>query len=675
MNRVQHGQTKKKKVFADNLNAAFSRPQQDQGQSTTSSDHTPSNNPPSHHRHHHHHRDGKKNKNVEQQQGGVNVPARTSESSTPSNTSTRGSLVPRKDAALFTCCICCEDAHMHSIFETCNHVDICHKCTLKLRVFNNDNRCSICKNPSDTVIFSRNANKSFSEYNKDDLIYDETWKIYTDDYLLMNELTSLRRIECKICKEQNGLVVSFENTQLLNHHMNEVHKLNYCSLCLKSRKVFLADQKLYTWNNLMKHLKLGEEDENGRIEGHPLCKFCNIRFYSDDEIFDHMYKQHERCFICQKHGIQFEFYKDYKHLERHFDEKHFLCPFQECREQGFKVFENELDLIAHKNKYHSSASSTKRGKIVLDLSTLSNISNVPNDAERRQIRTGEINSSVIRFVDTAGDGYHNDSLHKSSSSTSSDNKKKHHKGRKDGGSGDVKEKNINLVKRMKEMVSESQYQELKFLSTQFLRGESLASEYYAKIVSILGEDKTKGIFDLLVEAIPPQDENKKQALILAKNTYHSPEFNPNLNKEQSTATSKQQEKVPQESWPTLSNAPQSSSKPNWNPAQSSNTQPKPKKEKQRPSPISHNIVRTPDLLWGVQGSGTPPAKLDKEQEFPSLTSSSSPPPASKVKKTNSNWTKPLKTVDDEDSKDKHEFSEFGNVKVYKFSDKKKKKNK
>ncbi|KAG2388744.1 hypothetical protein C9374_000183 [Naegleria lovaniensis] len=657
MNRVQHGQTKKKKVFADNSNAAFSRPQQDSAQTTSDAPSGSTHTTHSHHRHHHHHRDGKKNRNGEQVSTTTNAPLANENSVSSTNTST--TRHPRRESH-FTCCICCEDAHMHSIFETCNHVDICHKCTLKLRVFNNDNRCSICKNPSDTVIFSRNANKSFADYNKDDLIYDETWKIYTDDYLLMNELTSLRRIECKLCKEQNGLVVSFENTQLLNHHMNEVHKLNYCSLCLKSRKVFLADQKLYTWNNLMKHLKLGEEDENGRIEGHPLCKFCNIRFYSDDEIFDHMYKQHERCFICQKHGVQFEFYKDYKHLERHFDEKHFLCPFQECREQGFKVFENELDLFAHKNKYHSSASSTKRGKIVLDISTLSNISHVPNDAERRQVRTGEINSSVIRFVDTGGDGYHNDSLHKKSAEASSysDQKKKHHKGRKETGSGDVKEKNINLVKRMKEMVSESQYQELKFLSTQFLRGESLASEYYAKIVSIL-------------------DENKKQALILAKNTYHSPEFNPNLNKEQpATAASKQQDKAPQENWPTLSNTPQTSSKPNWNPAQASNTQPKPKKEKQRPSPISHNIVRTPDLLWGVQGSGTPPAKLDKEQEFPSLGSSSSPPPSNKVKKSNSNWTKPLKTIDeDSEDKSKHEFSEFGNVKVYKFSDKKKKKNK
>ncbi|EFC43833.1 predicted protein [Naegleria gruberi] len=662
MNRVQH-QTKKKKVFVDNKNSAFSQRNTDDAASTESSN-TSGAPPPSEHQ-----------QQKQQKKMAFKKVNNNNNNNTATSTSASGS-VSNSAISKFTCCICCEESSVRTIFQTCNHSDVCHKCSLRLRVLNNDNRCCICKNASECVIFSQRQNiKSFSEYTKDDLVYDETWKVYTDDYLLMNDITSLRRIECRLCKE-SGVTLAFENSNLLNNHMNEVHKLNYCAYCLASRKVFLCEQKLYNWSNLMKHIRFGEEDPNyGKIEGHPLCKFCNVRFYSDDEIFDHMYKRHERCFICQKHGVQFEFYHDYKHLERHFDQKHFLCPHSECKEDGFKVFENELELMAHKNRYHSSTTSTsKKSKTQkLDLSTLSTTTHLPTDDERRQVRTGEINSSIIRFVDTAGDGYHNDNIHKKQPGESSNNKKQKQKKEKES-SSDFKEKNNQLVKKMKELLSENQFQDLKVLSSQFLRGDTLASEYYSKVISMLGEEKTKDIFDLMVEAIPPQDENKKKALLLAKNTYHSAEFNPNLGKEDANTTSSPQsssDATPQ-NWPTLNNGngngnnnKSKSSDPNWNPQ---NPQPTPNQQskKKNKGPIAHNITRNPDLLWGVQTS-TAPSGLNKEMEFPTLPTA--PSSSKSSKKANSNWTKPLK---EEKKNSNSPYSEFGNIKVYKFSESKKK---
>lgn len=55
-------------------------------------------------------------------------------------------------------------------------------------------------------------------------------------------------------------------------------------------------------------------------------------------------KEHFTCHICDKNGIKYHYYKDYRALERHFRKQHFICEERSCLEQKFVVFATALDL-------------------------------------------------------------------------------------------------------------------------------------------------------------------------------------------------------------------------------------------------------------------------------------------------------------------------------------------
>jgi len=63
-----------------------------------------------------------------------------------------------------------------------------------------------------------------------------------------------------------------------------------------------------------------------------------------DDIFQHLMKQHYTCHICEKNGIKYHYFKNYKTLERHFRQQHFLCEERTCLNEKFIVFATALDL-------------------------------------------------------------------------------------------------------------------------------------------------------------------------------------------------------------------------------------------------------------------------------------------------------------------------------------------
>jgi hypothetical protein len=44
----------------------------------------------------------------------------------------------------------------------------------------------------------------------------------------------------------------------------------------------------------------GRESERGRFTGHPMCEFCENRFYGDNELYLHMSTEHFTCHICPR---------------------------------------------------------------------------------------------------------------------------------------------------------------------------------------------------------------------------------------------------------------------------------------------------------------------------------------------------------------------------------------
>jgi E3 ubiquitin-protein ligase ZNF598 len=336
--------------------------------------------------------------------------------------------------------------------------------------------------------------------------------------------------ETKRC-EIEGKKVEFQNFEQLKKHLHGKHNLHYCNLCLKQRKVFLKDQKFYTYKQLQIHQKQGELDsEVGMIKGHPLCKFCNTRFYSDDEIFAHMHLNHYDCHICKQQGFNFEYFNNYDELQKHYESDHYACVHPFCLEQRFIVFSNDLDLKTHEMKSHS-----KNKK--MDLDFFSSPKMVQNTIQkgRKKNQNGVIDSTIIRFVNCS-------SKESSSEYNSSvgptyeipDNLKQLQKEYKEEMEKKIeiqkvkeeeikkleaetkrkedaamrKKKGEELIQNMKKMLTKSNlFEEFKQTSIQFQKGLLETEVYYQIIVNSFGEENTKKILPDLIDTLP--EKNKK----------------------------------------------------------------------------------------------------------------------------------------------------------------------
>lgn len=89
-----------------------------------------------------------------------------------------------------------------------------------------------------------------------------------------------------------------------------------------------------------------------------LCSFCKQHFYDQTAMFKHMEQHHYHCHLCRRENPDnYIYFKDYQHLEEHFEQKHFLCPFEECRQLKFVVFSTEAELRKHMMAEHAGENS------------------------------------------------------------------------------------------------------------------------------------------------------------------------------------------------------------------------------------------------------------------------------------------------------------------------------
>ncbi|KAL1611174.1 hypothetical protein SLS59_000815 [Nothophoma quercina] len=149
----------------------------------------------------------------------------------------------------------------------------------------------------------------------------------------------------------------------LHRHTKTAHGKVMCDLCTRNKKVFTHEHELFTFAELRKHQKFGDDnpgaiDQSG-FKGHPECGFCRQRFYGDDELYAHCRDKHERCHICDRRegSRQQQYYVNYDSLEQHFRKDHFMCPDRECLEKKFVVFDSEMDLKAHQIEAHPNGLS------------------------------------------------------------------------------------------------------------------------------------------------------------------------------------------------------------------------------------------------------------------------------------------------------------------------------
>ncbi|KAL2163573.1 hypothetical protein VTH06DRAFT_5631 [Thermothelomyces fergusii] len=270
------------------------------------------------------------------------------------------------DGDVEVCFICANPISHHSV-APCNHVT-CHICALRLRALYKNKDCPHCRTTAPFVIFTDDGKRRFEEYTDAEITsVDENIGIRYAGEDIVGDTVLLLRYNCPDAEcDFAGL-----GWQDLHRHVRNEHHKKMCDLCTRHKKVFAHEHDIFTDKQLTEHMRRGDDkpgvpDKTG-FRGHPMCGFCRERFYDGDKLYEHCRNKHERCFICDRHSPQPQYYLDYNELEKHFREAHFLCSDRGCLEKKFVVFETELDLKAHQLEEHDAHGRGREARVV-DLS-------------------------------------------------------------------------------------------------------------------------------------------------------------------------------------------------------------------------------------------------------------------------------------------------------------------
>ena len=174
---------------------------------------------------------------------------------------------------------------------------------------------------------------------------------------LYNKYKSLQLYQCTKCREKQ----TFAGFSLLYEHSRKVHNLLYCDICCENLKLFPYELRLYTRQELMRHRREGDPEDRS-YRGHPLCQFCDNRFFDNDALHAHLRKEHFWCHFCESDGKQ-DYYPTYPLLRQHFRQEHYLCVEGQCQHEKLtSVFRTKLDLQVHRAKAHSRGATKAEAK-------------------------------------------------------------------------------------------------------------------------------------------------------------------------------------------------------------------------------------------------------------------------------------------------------------------------
>ncbi|CAG8557376.1 2250_t:CDS:2 [Acaulospora morrowiae] len=240
-----------------------------------------------------------------------------------------------------TCFICAEPITVYAV-SCCNH-RTCHLCSLRLRALYKTRNCTYCKTEQDKVIFTRDPDKPFEDFEDRNVPYhDKKLNVFCEDPQIFEDVNTLMSYNCP----HEKCTTLYNGWHDLKRHVRRDHNMWLCDICIKEKKVFVYEHTLFTKRALEEHIERG--DESG-FKGHPYCKFCNRNFYGEDELYNHCRYSHEQCPICERSGIRHQYYIDYVELLQHFKDEHYLCKHKECLEKKFIVFKTDIDLKAHED--------------------------------------------------------------------------------------------------------------------------------------------------------------------------------------------------------------------------------------------------------------------------------------------------------------------------------------
>ncbi|KAF2134046.1 hypothetical protein P153DRAFT_392666 [Dothidotthia symphoricarpi CBS 119687] len=258
-------------------------------------------------------------------------------------------------------CFICASPVQHTAVAPCNH-RTCHICSIRMRALYKTKACAHCRTESDHVILTDDHEKSYHSFSPSEFFKsDDNLGIHFEKTEIFEDARLLLQYNCP----DGECDVACLGWPDLHRHTKTAHGKVMCDLCTRNKKVFTHEHELFTYPELKKHQKFGDDDpgaiDQSGFKGHPECGFCRERFYGDDELYAHCRDKHERCHICDRRDgarqQQQQYYVNYDALEVHFRKDHFLCPDRECMEKKFVVFDSEMDIKAHQLEAHPNGLS------------------------------------------------------------------------------------------------------------------------------------------------------------------------------------------------------------------------------------------------------------------------------------------------------------------------------
>ncbi|XP_018644747.1 peter pan-related [Schistosoma mansoni] len=192
------------------------------------------------------------------------------------------------------CPICHDDIDYYA-YGSCNH-PTCTKCVLKLRKFGSADepefsQCPTCRQNINRVAIMRNF-VPFDNIDVSLLRHDSKFDFMFPDVEIEQHYVNMLKSICPVCGEEK------KSLSALNRHTTLEHQLSYCDLCIRYARLLPCEFVLMKPADLAKHRSW---DKNKK-KGHPLCDFCQERFYEMEDLITHIRDLHFLCDLCMTTG-------------------------------------------------------------------------------------------------------------------------------------------------------------------------------------------------------------------------------------------------------------------------------------------------------------------------------------------------------------------------------------
>ena len=268
-------------------------------------------------------------------------------------------------------CAICADVLTHVAVPRCGHAESCATCGVRLRVVLRDARCVICQVEADCIFVCRvgqepppaSAYDGFPAAARAGKLHRlAAADAYFDDAHHYASMKALTAITHPALAAGGSPAPVFNSMKQLRAAL-AAKGLHLCPVCVDGRKLFAAEQQVYSEAALARHRTTGDADgplaESG-FKGHPACRFCRRRFYGDGELFAHMREAHEHCFLCRRADPDdWTYFQDYASLASHFASAHHACAVQSCLDARFVVFGSAAELAAHAAREHAGGGGSR----------------------------------------------------------------------------------------------------------------------------------------------------------------------------------------------------------------------------------------------------------------------------------------------------------------------------